>query len=1172
VDRLSINPNISAQEELRQVVRTVRNRWRLRVFLRGAVIFVLTTILILMVASYGIDRLRFDDTAVLVFRVLSYLVIGGVGVWFLIRPQLTDVSDERVALYLEEHEPSLDGQVLSAVEFGRPHAPGTQWTGSRALIEELIASAVTRCREIDDGKWVERPALRRSAGIMAGSTAFGALLFLFGPAFVHNGTPLLLMPWKALGINPYSITVEPGNVTVPRGSDLTVSARLRNFDADEVDLVVKATDATQWDRWPMTIEDTTTGYSLMVFDMSEPREYFVEASGVRSEVFRIEVVDLPYVEDIAVEYRFPSYTGLAPQVQEGSGDVVALTGTRAIIHITPTVEVTAGMLVVQPGDTVPLTVEADGGLTGTLTVHEEGTYRVLLESVQGDLVVASPDYLIDPLSDQPPSVSFAKPGRDISVSSLEEVLTEVQAQDDYGIAAVELVYAVNGGEEQTVSLYSGGRLKEVSADHTFFLEELELEPGDFVSYYAKARDARRGAARQEAATDIYFMEIRPFDRTFRQADQQPGQGMSSVGGELSERQRQIIAATYRIVRDRAQYSDKEFREHMSTVTLSQGRLREEVNTLIERMRTRGVAGGDSTFALVAEALPKAASEMEAAEAELGQRKPKEALQPEQRALQQLQRAEAAYREFQVGFAEGGGSAGENGEISDELADLFELELDRMRNQYEQVRRGNQQAVDQSIDETLEKLKQLARRQQQENERLRARAQAGQTPQAGGGGGGQRRLAEEVEQEARQLERLAREESLPDLAETARGLREAAEAMRRASGAQGSNGAAQGSSALEQLREARRRLERTREGRLTRDIEDARQRAERLLEQEQRMMQELERLNPTDPDAGERLQQMIDRKSAMAEEVGELEQQLDQAARDSRRDQTEASRRLTEAAGSIRDNQLKEKLLYSRGVIQGRSQDYARNFEEQIRTDLEELRDKVNEAAGALGPSRERNLEEALDRARAAVTGLESLGERMEQEAESGGQPGPGQEGDPERRLQPGQEAAGQQGQAGEAGEGQQAEAGRQSQEGGQASATGRPGSGGQPGQPRGSAEPGQFSPEDVRQWRREADQRRRELQELQSQLRAEGIDTGELDRVISGMRDLGVGDTYEDTRSAIRLQRELLQGLKEFEYGLRRALTGPDPERLEQVGSDKVPPEYRDLVEEYYRALAGDRR
>ena len=65
-------------------------------------------------------------------------------------------------------------------------------------------------------------------------------------------------------------------------------------------------------------------------------------------------------------------------------------------------------------------------------------------------------------------------------------------------------------------------------------------------------------------------------------------------------------------------------------------------------------------------------------------------------------------------------------------------------------------ADNQVDETAEKLKQLASRLQQENERLRngMRGQPGQ--QSGGGGGGQRQLAEEAEQMARQLERLTRE--------------------------------------------------------------------------------------------------------------------------------------------------------------------------------------------------------------------------------------------------------------------------------------------------------------------------------------------------------------------------------------------------------------------------------
>ena len=57
-----------------------------------------------------------------------------------------------------------------------------------------------------------------------------------------------------------------------------------------------------------------------------------------------------------------------------------------------------------------------------------------------------------------------------------------------------------------------------------------------------------------------------------------------------------------------------------------------------------------------------------------------------------------------------------------------------------------------MDELLEKLKELARRQQAEAERQRTRALQGQ---AGSGSGAQRReLAEQLEQQARRLERLS----------------------------------------------------------------------------------------------------------------------------------------------------------------------------------------------------------------------------------------------------------------------------------------------------------------------------------------------------------------------------------------------------------------------------------
>ena len=124
------------------------------------------------------------------------------------------------------------------------------------------------------------------------------------------------------------------------------------------------------------------------------------------------------------------------------------------------------------------------------------------------------------------------------------------------------------------------------------------------------------------------------------------------------------------------------------------------------------------------ALPKAAAEMEPAEALLKAMKPDEALAPEQRALKMLQDAEQQY-EMQVAQQQGGGGGGGGqSQMAEDLADLFELELDKLANQYEMQQRAEQQASDQQIDELAEKLKELARRQQQEAERQRAAGAAG----------------------------------------------------------------------------------------------------------------------------------------------------------------------------------------------------------------------------------------------------------------------------------------------------------------------------------------------------------------------------------------------------------------------------------------------------------------
>jgi hypothetical protein len=52
-----------------------------------------------------------------------------------------------------------------------------------------------------------------------------------------------------------------------------------------------------------------------------------------------------------------------------------------------------------------------------------------------------------------------------------------------------------------------------------------------------------------------------------------------------------------------------------------------------------------------------------------------------------------------------------------------------------------------------------------------------------------------------------------------------------------------------------------------------------------------------------------------------------------------------------------------------------------------------------------------------------------------------------------------------------------------------------------------------------------------------------------------------------RLQSYVTEGLKRFEFGLRRQADANN-EAVVLSGSDEVPDEFRKLVEQYYRSLA----
>ena len=134
--------------ELVEIIRRVRNRWRVRLALRGAVIVLAGIVLTLFLSASSLEQLRFTPASIIAFRIVAIAVFAALVVVALLKPLMRQVSDAQVALYLEECDPTLETALLSAIEA----ATSTSVAHSPHLVERLVQEAVEKCRAADHAR------------------------------------------------------------------------------------------------------------------------------------------------------------------------------------------------------------------------------------------------------------------------------------------------------------------------------------------------------------------------------------------------------------------------------------------------------------------------------------------------------------------------------------------------------------------------------------------------------------------------------------------------------------------------------------------------------------------------------------------------------------------------------------------------------------------------------------------------------------------------------------------------------------------------------------------------------------------------------------------------------------------------------------------------------------
>src|SRR5215813_13108358 len=537
------------------VIGAVRKRRNLLIVLRGLAITIAATAALLVITGLAAYRFRFSAVALVSLRIFAVLSVIAAVYFALVRPLRRRASE------------------FSGEE--------TRAAFSPVIIDRLVDDADRHAHDVSVDEIVPRKRFWQFGGAAAASLALFITALVFGPKQIMMGVAELITPQiEVAASNALKFEVKPGTAKVPKGSDQKIFARLINFNSEQTTVFTRKAGAsdTQWIGQLMEPAKNNNEFQFFIFNIQDDTEYWVESKDVKSEVFKLTVADLPYVKRIDQTQNFPAFTGLAPKTIEDAPNVSVLAGTTVKLLARLTGKAKSARIVLRDGGKIEMEKAGETDFAASMIVNKDNTYHIEVTSVEGDVYNGSNEYDIALLDDRPPTVTFEKPGRDTRATSVEEVFTQAKAEDDYGVLSLDLYFAVNGGEEKKVDLQKlkGESAREMTGSHTFFLEEFGLQPGDLISYYAKARDAHK-----ETTSDIYFIEVKPFEKEFRQAQQQgDGQGGEQQG--LTKRQKEIIAATFRVNRDEATYSEKEKEDNYNTISLSQEKVREDAIALIER--------------------------------------------------------------------------------------------------------------------------------------------------------------------------------------------------------------------------------------------------------------------------------------------------------------------------------------------------------------------------------------------------------------------------------------------------------------------------------------------------------------------------------------------------------------------------------------------------------------
>lgn len=518
-----------------------------------------------------------------------------------------------------------------------------------------------------------------------------------------------------------SVIVKPGDTEVERGGRLIVEARFIGGTPAEMAVVVSdaADVATERSRESMKPTVETGHYGGLIRNIDRDGFYRVLFDGHSSPTYRITTYVHPELVRADVIITPPAYTHQPVKEIKNTQNVSVLEGSSVKFQLKINKPIAVAELYGQDKSIVPLSPDKNDPLllVGNMIPEKTQKYQLHLVDAQERSSKQPAWFSVQVLKDQPPRIEVVFPKRDLAVSPIQEMPLEARVWDDQGVQRSGAVFTLAGKTHEI--MFNDAPLKggQNHALKTLLeLEKLKAAPKQLVSYFVWAEDVSPEGKVRRSQSDLFFAEVRQFEDIFREGESPPGEA-GEEGNQMQkliELQKQVVNANWRVLRD--SNGGKAFDQlapDVNVVSESEGIALAQTEAVLKKVKDAEikVALFDATKGMKSamEVLNTGLEKKQAVALE-------QALTPEREALEALYRAQS--REHLIMRSQPSKSSSSSKKASEQQ--LMELELKQKEQRYEEEKTATEEktAEQQENLQVLNRLKELARRQEALAEKIK----------------------------------------------------------------------------------------------------------------------------------------------------------------------------------------------------------------------------------------------------------------------------------------------------------------------------------------------------------------------------------------------------------------------------------------------------------------------